>query len=334
MTRALEMVFRHRGQLFILLMAPIILSGIVVLALPRTYQSTASLWALRRYEIIGATGPESDLQSTPSQTQATALTELLQTRSFDLAVANDTGLPAQVNNGADALYSNLSAGVQVTTPGYNLLVITYSNSDPAVAQQVVSAVIAHYGQQSGSHALTEGQQLLAAYKVQLAQAQTAADSATQAATQYLQQHQLTAIAAQADPQYQLLSQQAAQARTTLGNIQANIDTINQELATLSTGATGLYTIADTPQPGKASSRSKTLLVGGGIGVAVALLAAIGYLLILLRLNQSIYTTTELAELLPYPVLAQIPQLPTRVASTVAGATIQSLPDSVNSRKKK
>ncbi|MEO7003577.1 MAG: hypothetical protein ABI068_17250 [Ktedonobacterales bacterium] len=334
MIRALEVLFQHKWRLLALLLAPIIISELVVLALPRQYQATASLWALRRYEIIGATGPESDLQSTPSATQATALTELLQTRSFDLAVAYDTDLPKHMGgdinstsqNTQDAIFSNLSAGVLVTTPGYNLLVITYTNGDPLVAQQVVNAVISHYGQQSGSHALAEGQQLLAAYKVQLAQAQKAADDATQAATQYLQVHQLTAVTAQSDPQYQLLSAQAAQARATLGNIQASIDTINQELATLSTGATGLYTIADSPEAGRPSSRSKTLLYGGGIGLAIALIASIGYILLLLRINQSIYSAAELSECTPYPVLAQVPQLPRRVATNVAGASIQAAPD--------
>src|SRR5579862_9646542 len=333
MIRGLEVFFRHKWRVLALLLAPLLLSELVVLALPRQYQSTASIWALRRYEIIGATGPESDLESTPAETQATALMELLQTRSFDLAVAADSDLANHLGGGIslntqsqdNAIVANLSSNVQVTTPGYNLQVITYTNENPYVAQKVVNAVITHYGQQSGSRAIAEGQQLLAAYNVQLAQAQQAANAATKAAAQYLQDHQLTSTEAQTDPEYQLLSAQAAQANTTVANDQANINTVNQEIAALGTGANGLYSITDTPQVGRPTSRSKTLLLGGGIGLAIALLACIGYLLIVMRLNQSIYSAAELTERIPYPVLAQIPQLPNRVATNVTGATLLALP---------
>ena len=88
MTRTLEAIFRHPLQLLILIiLPPIIAVAVAYFMTPRTYQSTASVWALQRYFVIGATGPESNLAAFPAQTQATALTELLQTRTFALAVA-------------------------------------------------------------------------------------------------------------------------------------------------------------------------------------------------------------------------------------------------------
>ena len=94
MRRVLEVIFRRPLQL----LAPIALFPVVGLAvmyvMPRSYEAYASLWAFRRFEIITTTGPESDLQSTPAETQATALTELLQVHAFALSVANSTSLPS------------------------------------------------------------------------------------------------------------------------------------------------------------------------------------------------------------------------------------------------
>jgi uncharacterized protein involved in exopolysaccharide biosynthesis len=319
MTKAIEILFRHKARLLVLLLLPTLIGAAIVLVLPRQYQANAGLWALRRYEILGATGPESDLTSTPAETQVTALQELLQTRSFVLAVAYDTDLPKQVGganvntqNVQDALYTDLSTHVVVTAAGYNLFEVTYTNTDAVVAMQVVRAVIAHYATQSTSQATAEGQQLLASYQAQLAAAQHLADSATQAATQYLRDHGLTLAAAQVDPQYQLLAAQADQARTALADVQNNINTINQEMAVLSAGAAGLYNTIDAPKvPNRAESRTKTLLLGGGIGLAVGLLASISYFLLLMRLDQSLYSLADVAQITSHPVLVQIPQLPRR-----------------------
>src|SRR6185437_6554132 len=94
MAKVFEILFRNKWKLLPLLLLPILLSGVVAFLLPRTSQSTASLLAGQRYAVLGATGLESDLQSTPAMTQAAALTDLLQTESFCLAVANDTELPS------------------------------------------------------------------------------------------------------------------------------------------------------------------------------------------------------------------------------------------------
>src|SRR5436305_1419284 len=117
-------------QVSLHLLVPIALFPLVGLAvmylMPRSYQATASLWALHRYEVISTTGPESDLQSTPAETQATALTELLQVHAFALSVAEATSLPStlaanvQANHDArdEALVTAVSK-VQVVAQAYN-----------------------------------------------------------------------------------------------------------------------------------------------------------------------------------------------------------------------
>ena len=147
-SRVLEAIFRHPMQLFLMLIVPVVIGVSVAYVLPRSYQSSASLWALRRYEIIGATGPESDLQSTPAETQVAALSELLQSRDFSLAVAKSTNLQSTLQLAStdpqlidDALSSEITKNVTVTAGGNNLFEITYKNKNPQTAYQVVAAVV-------------------------------------------------------------------------------------------------------------------------------------------------------------------------------------------------
>lgn len=324
MTKVVEILFRNKLRLVALLLLPVLISGVIVFLLPRSYQASARLWALQRYVILGATGPESDLQSTPAVTQATALTEFLQTQSFDLAIANDTDLPKQMDVPTtdtqrlkDALYTEISTHVTVTAASTNLFVISYVNKDPVVAMQVVKAAVAHFGEESASHATSEGEQLLNTYQGRLQTAQQQADSTTKAAAQYLKDHNLTPTTAQNDPQYTLLAYQADQARTALANIQAEVDKINGQLATLSLGAQGLYRVMDAPTvPTKPESRTKSLMLGGGVGIVIGLLACIGYFLILVRLDQSVYSSSDMPAVTDYPVLIQIPRLPRRSATWI------------------
>jgi uncharacterized protein involved in exopolysaccharide biosynthesis len=317
MNKVLEILFRYRLRLLALLLLPILLSLAVAYKLPRQYQASAGLWALRRYEIIGASGPETDLTSTPAQTQATTLGELLQSRSFALAVANATDLPqalAPANPGTqnleDALYTEISTNVTATPLGYNRFSVTYTYDNPTIAYQVVREVVAQYGTASANQSTAEGAQLLKTYEGQLEADQQQAQAATQAATHYLQVTQLTLQQAGLDPQYQQLAAQVSQADAVVGAVETEITTIKQQLATLSLGSAGEYIVTDAPTvPYRPLSRSKTFLLGGSIGLVVGLLVAVIYFLILNRLDQLLYSFADVSLSTSYHVLIQIPRLP-------------------------
>jgi uncharacterized protein involved in exopolysaccharide biosynthesis len=319
LTKVIEILFRRKASLLTLLLLPIVAAAATAWFLPREYQASAGLWALRRYEIIGATGPESDLTTSPAGTQATTLGELLLTRSFALSVAYDTDLPKVMKPSnptsqglEDALYNEISQHVVAAPQGYNLFQITYSNTDPVVALQVVKAVVSHYGVDSVSQATAEGELLLISYQNQLSAAQQAAQKAITAAAQYLKAHSLTDAQAAVDPQYQLLVAEVNQANAEVTTVQDDINTVQQQLATLSTGSSGLYTVIDAPNvPKRPVSLTKTLLLAGGIGVATGLIAAIGYFIILVRLDQSLYSRADVPGATVYPVQIQIPRLPRR-----------------------
>jgi hypothetical protein len=318
-SRVLEAIFRHPMQLFLMLIVPVVIGLSIAYVLPRSYQSSASLWALHRYEIIGATGPESDLQSTPAETQVAALSELLQSRDFSLAVAKSTDLQASLQLAStdpqlvdDALSLEITKNVLVTSGGNNLFQITYKNKNPQVAYQVVAAVIKEFQLQGQGFSVVEGEHLLQGYQSQLSQAKTAADTDAATESQYLKDHP-SLIAAGAnplnDPQYALLDAKRLQSQATLQNLQTTIATINQEIATQSAGSDTFFQILDAPfQPDVSVSRSKTFLVAGGAGAAIGLLACVLYILILVRHDRALYTSLELQKITGRRILTQIPQL--------------------------
>lgn len=327
MRRTLEIFFRH----LLLLLIPLVLFPITGVAIaynlvPRTYQTTASLWALHRYQVISPTGPESDLSATPAETQATALTELLQTRAFALSVAQGIdlaptlGLSDSVLNDPQqlqsALASEIAKNVAVASQGYNLFTISYTNRNPQIAQQVLESVIQNYGSQSLSLSTAEGQNLLQNYQAQLQQAQQQQNQAITAQERYAAAHRnLTQAQLAVDPQYQQLDDATKQAEANVQNIQNEINAIQQSIAANNGGPSTLFQVVDAPRvPILPVSRTKNYLTSGGIGAGIALLADILYLVILVRRDRSIYTAYDLQDILSLPVLIQ---LPTLAASSVA-----------------
>jgi hypothetical protein len=332
--RTLEIIFRHPLKLLsLIVLLPIVGVAVVYLMVPRTYQSTASLWALQRYFVIGSTGPESDLLSTPAQTQATALTELLQTRSFvdsvtkGIDLASTLGLDSKVSSDPqqleEALFNELSKHVVVTPSAYNLFSISYANRDPQISQRIISSVIALYGTQGLALSVAEGQNLLGSYKTQLANATKDLNQAVNTETQYARAHpNLNQAQLANDPQYALLDAQRIQAQATLQNLQNTINTIQQSISTQGTQVETLFQVIDTPQI-LPVSRTKNYLFGGGIGLAIALLASIIYLVILVRRDRGIYSPDDLQSLVAFPIIMQLPNLKPATVSLLSNKKMHS-----------
>lgn len=321
--RTVEAIFRHPILLLALLIVPVAISLIVAYLLPRSYQSSASLWALRRYEIIGATGPESDLLATPSETQVAALTELLQSRVFALNVARSTKLISSLKLSQsvlsnpqlrdDALLLEISKHVLVTSRGYNLFEITYTNNDPDVAQQVVAAVVQEFKLQSQGFSVVEGQRLLEGYQTQLNQAKHDADVAAQAESTYYAAHpslRASGTSASNDPQYALLDAKRLQAQSILQSLESTVASLSQQIALQSGNQDTFFKVIDAPiAPDVAVSRTKTFSTYGGAGAAIGLVACLSYILVLVRRDRALYTVRDLQKVSAYPVLMQVPQLP-------------------------
>jgi hypothetical protein len=324
--RTLEVIFRRPLQLLLLIIVlPPIGVAIAYFMIPRTYQTTATLFALQRYAIIGATGPESDLQATPADTQSTALTELLRSQTFVLTVAKESNVVSSLNLSPSvmanpqlldaALFAEISKNVLVVSQGSTLYTISYANHIPQIAQQVVAAVIKNYGILTQTFSIAEAQQLLESYHSQLAKSQQAVNAAVTAELKYKVDHpSLSNTDLANDPQYQQLDIQKQQAQATLSNIQTDIATVQQEIAAQ---GSSLFRVLDPPVANNIPlSRTKDYLVAGGIGLGIALLGCVLYIVIQVRRNRVVYTAFELQEVSTFPVIMQLP--------TVAPETVPML----------
>ncbi len=322
MSRTLEAIFRHPLQLILMLFIPAVIGLGIAYKLPRSYSSSASLWALSRYAVIGATGPETDLASSPAETQVTALTELLQSRSFALTVAKSTDLATTLNLSAatlsnsqltdDALTQEIAKHVVVTATGYNVYTISYPNRDAQVAYQVVASVIKQFEIQGETFSIAEGQQLLDGYQAQLAKASKTANTDANTESQYLVAHPEIAKSGAnplSNPQYALLDARRLQSESIVQNLQSTIAIIDQQIATQSVGGSSFFKTLDAPLPADAAaSRTKNYEEFGGAGAAIGLLACIIYIVVLVRPDRALYSPRDLQKITDYPVLMQIPQL--------------------------
>ena len=340
MRRTLEAVFRYPLQfLMLIVLLPIVGVAVMYFMIPRTYASTASVWALQRYFIVSSTGQESNLQETEAQTQADALTELLQTRSFVDAVvkgidlAPTLGLDTSVTSNPQmletALFNEISKHVVVTPSDAYLFEISYANRNPHIAQQIVASIIATYGVQGLGLSISGGETLLGGYQTQLASAQKNLNTAINTETQYAREHpnQTPNQLLTSDSQYALLDAQKVQDQATVQNIQTTINTIQQEINTQGSQSATLFKVVDPPLlPYQPVSRSKNYIVGGGIGLAVALLTCVIYLLVVVRRDRGVYSAYELQELVAFPVIMQLPSLS---AASMSLVTIPKMrPDSM------
>ncbi|WIG59193.1 MAG: hypothetical protein OJF49_001940 [Ktedonobacterales bacterium] len=326
MQRTFEIIFRHPWRLLAMLILIPAVSLAAVSFLPRSYEATATLFSLHRYSVIGSTGSESDLLSTPAETQATTLTELLQTRLFCLAVASEATLDTTLDAATradpqkrdDALYKDLSTHVLAVAQGANLVIITYDNKSPQMAQQVVQAVIDQYASQGVSYAIIDGQRQLSVYQTQLANAQKQASTAAAAEAQYIAQHPTMSHADLLNnPQYVLLHAQTLQAQSTVQNLQTSIATLNQSIAVIQGGnkSSTLFSVVDAPVvPTKAVSRVKLFLLGGIGGLVGGLLACALYLVLAFRRDRAIYSPMDVAKVTALPVLTLLPDISPRRAS--------------------
>jgi capsular polysaccharide biosynthesis protein len=323
----LEIIFRRLLLLLIIIVAlPLISVVITYLVVPHTYMASASLWALRRYEIIGDTTIQPNPPPTPADTQVAALSTLLQTRNFDLSVANQANLALTLDANISssptlrdqAMVDDIAKHVQVASQGDNLFTVVYTNRNAQIAQKVVTAVVQNFALQSAGFSQLQGQHLLDNYQKQLADAAQSADTAAAKETQYLAAHPQVArnilyagpdYAQLFDPEYGILHAQSLQTLSRLQAIQNQMATVQLEVAEQAGNADTLFKVVDAPVvPTQPEGRSKSFLTYGGAGLGIALLACAIYIIVLVRGDQALYTKLDLRTMGLYPVVIQLPHV--------------------------
>ncbi len=334
MHRVFEVVFRHPSRLLSLIVVLPLLSVAVVFFLPRSYHATGTLLAVARYQIIGATGAEANLQDTPAGTQATALNELLQTQEFDLAVAKETSLastlPASTRSDPQAtdqaFFDDISKNAVATALGYNTFSVVYTNKSAQLSKDIVDAVIDQFGTQGVQFSVLAAQNLIVSDNATLKTYTTQLQAARTTEDQYVSAHPNLAsnpTLLQNDSTYQQYDATRQQWQTSFNALNGQIQSLQQEIDQLTSGgAKALYQVLDPPQvPDKADSRTKEFLLGGVLGLVLALLIGTLSIVFSLRRDHAIYIPADLAKVTDLPVIMQVPQLARREArvSLLSGA---------------
>jgi uncharacterized protein involved in exopolysaccharide biosynthesis len=328
-------ISRHRLQLLLVVFLPFLIGTGIAYLLPREYQATATLWALHNYNTLTATNIDANALDTPAESQATALSEMLQTRSFALAVAQEAKLASSLGGDVtdETLVSAVSQSAQVTAQAYDLFTIQYTSTDPVVAQRVVQAIIDQYNQEIKDTASAEGQNLLQPYQAQLTQAQQDVQNAQDTQNQYLAAHpQETPSQLQTDPAYQQLHLQVQQAQQKVQALQTIINALEQQIASHTTIANGLYRVLDAPTvPTKPALLTKTLLIGAATGLLLGLIAATLLTVLMMRSDRKIYTRGDLREVTATPVVMELPLLSAKAVEVIVKTSGQ--PNAAASQKR-
>jgi hypothetical protein len=326
--RVFEVVFRHPFRLLSLIVLLPLLSVAVVFFLPRTYHATGTLLAVARYQVSGATGAESNLQDSPAGTQASAMNELLQTQEFDLAVAKETGLAAtlpasersdpQTTN--QAIFDDISKHAIATPVAYSTYSVVYTNKSAQVSRDVVAAIIDQFGTQGVAFSVLAANNLIASDTATLKSYTTNLQAARTAEAQYVSSHprlQNNPVLLQNDAQYLQDDAARQQWQTAVDTLNGQVQALQQEIDQLSAGgAAALYLVLDKPQvPDKPDSRTKDFVLGGVLGLVLALLIGTLAIVFSLRRDHSIYRPADLAKVTDLPVIMQVPHLTRREIRT-------------------
>jgi hypothetical protein len=170
--RAYRQTFRRHWILYLL---PALLAAIAAGVLSHkapTYASTGSLWVDNQVSSSSSlnVNPGSTQATTPAGAEQSVLSELLTTAKFDRAVATGAGL-------SPAFVGEVASGVTSTTPGPQVLQLSYIGPSPTMAHAVVQSVITQLQTFSHRWARDFADAAVAYYKTQVA---TAAHALTKA----------------------------------------------------------------------------------------------------------------------------------------------------------
>ncbi len=335
MRRYAETFFRY----WYLALIPLIMLSVVGVPVARgsagTFTTTANL------EVASSVSSQIDNYNTyitPAQNEATVLSELLGSPSFDEGIIYSADAAAYRNwatikahgvNAVQYMVSDVARNL-VLTPHNHLVVVSYTGQDrnlavgavagASIVQAFVSTVIDRASAQSNAQLAAS----IAAYKSQLASARRHQGASYTQLRAWMQRHGYagpdpsagTQAAGITDPQYDALYQQYLFDKSNSDNIQNKLLTaqVTQQTNVQLGGAT--LSELDPPSTSGSSATRKeltTLLIFAGVGLALSIV----FLVARTALDRGLRYADEVAELLRVPTLAVVPYSRRRPAGSGA-----------------
>lgn len=326
----IETLFRHKLLfLFLLIIIPTLGIGYAIDQRQIDFQSTGTVWAEKPAYLN--TGQDWSQYMTPAENQAQNVQEFLQTNSFALDILRQTDLNSQL--GTDVLaQQTLTAfrkNISVRAVGSHLLTISYTDTSPRVAQQVVTAIIDTFNKEVLANATSSGSVTIAFYQKQLDDVNAKLADTTAAIRAYLDAHPelgrptgdtlnqmiaSTSFAAQ-NPQFVNLVQQQGALQKQQQSYQSTIDQLTLSKDAAPIGTQQSFRVMDAPGlPTKPISSLKKFALSIGLGVGAALGFVIAGVVLLTVLDGTARSARTAQRLLGLPAFAPLPLLRSRRAA--------------------
>jgi hypothetical protein len=270
---------KHWLLLIVPIIAATVVGGWLTFGAAPTYRSTASLWidnspsdgsslnagvapSLVPNDGSNLTTPGTTSLTDPSEVEQQLLDELLYTSTFDFNVAKASSLgPFLATGRADRGFApsdllskssdeplqeqlelSVGLGVASSTPGPQVLKVTYIGPSPAVAQSVLGSLITHMQGETSQYGQDFGKTAEAIYRSKLRAAQGVLANAKDSADQYQSDH--PTATANSDPIYAALYRAVKSANTQLALAASGAESAAG--ATASGGQAPLIRLIDPP----------------------------------------------------------------------------------------
>lgn len=247
---------RRTWRLFVL---PLVIAtgigGWFTFGQPKTYRSVADLWVDATAPAGSPNGSAADSPlvaatlEQPAAIEQIVLSELLATESFDLKVGDDsplrhflqtaprqgfspTALLARRNQNplGYRVATAVGTGVEPTVLGPDLLQLSFAGATPAIAQGVLTSLIAHLKRSQAQFGRRYEQVAFRTYQTAVADAQANAQNAQQSLTAYERTH--PTVAGGSDNIFVALERRL---RTTAANLATATSQLNQTTSALNAG---------------------------------------------------------------------------------------------------
>jgi uncharacterized protein involved in exopolysaccharide biosynthesis len=265
------------------------------------YTSTAKLW-VEKPVLLTADQTGWNPYLTPAENEATQMQQLLAFQSFVVAVAAKTDLAQRYNLNTDAgkaqAYVRITSEVTIAPlgAGPNALLLSVSDKEPHLAQQIASTLLTYYQSYYQTHRQRTDQQALTFDQGQLQSASGAVAQDTTRIQEYCQQHLDSCGSANSvDPVLAQLQEQLTQDKQAESDLKTQVNTLARDILETTTVSSTFFTVMDPPLlPTKPSLEKKKLLTtytGGGLAAALALVALIVF--IRTQLDRKVYAEEDL-----------------------------------------
>lgn len=325
-----ETLFRHKLLfLFLLIVIPTLGVGYAIDQRQIDFQSTGTVWAEKPAFLD--TGQDWNQWSTPAENQAGNVQEFIQTNSFALDVLRQTDLSNQLGNAvlAQQTLTDFRKNIAIRSVGTHLLAISFTDPNPKVAQQVVTAVIDTFNTEVLANATSTGSVTIAFYQKQLDDVNAKLADTTAAIRGYLDAHPelgrptgdtlnqmiaSTSFAAQ-NPQFVNLVQQQGALQKQQQSYQSTIDQLTLSKDSAPIGAQQAFRVMDAPGlPTSPISSLKKFAMSIGLGFGAALGFVLAGTVLLTALDGTARSPRLAQRQLDIPAFAPLPLLRSRRAA--------------------